>query len=69
MGRASRASSMAGPDHSYYLTKRTELGQLIMHAYKEPEIRENNKQQGRAYNQSRGQGIREISSKREFASP
>jgi len=37
MGRASRASSVAGPDRSYYLIKRTELGQLIMHAYKKPE--------------------------------
>ena len=38
MGRASQASSVAGPDRSYYLTKRTELGQLIMHAFKEPEV-------------------------------
>ena len=38
MGRASRASSVVGPDSSYYyLTEKTELGQLIMHAYKEPE--------------------------------
>ena len=38
MGRASQASSVAGPDRSYYLTKRTGLGQLIMHAFKEPEV-------------------------------
>ena len=38
MGRASRASLVAGPDRSYYLTKRTGLGQLIMPAFKEPEV-------------------------------
>ena len=38
MGRASQASSVAGPDRSYYLTKSTEPGQLIMHAFKEPEV-------------------------------
>ena len=38
MGRASQASSVAGPDRSYYLTKRTELWKLIMHAFKEPEV-------------------------------
>jgi len=31
MGRAPQASHIAGPDHSYYPAKRTELGQLIMH--------------------------------------
>ena len=52
MGRASRASLVAGPDRSYYLTKRTGLGQLIMPAFKEPEVL-GNMQQGRVYKQPR----------------
>ena len=65
MGRAPQAPHIAGPDHSYYPVKRTELGNLIMHS-RNQKYQAKDHAEKRIYKQSRRQRIKETSSIRKI---
>ena len=52
MGRAPQESHMAGPDHSYYPVKRTELGHQIIYCRKQmDQVKDHEAEKGLVKNQ------------------